>query len=352
VEVDRDSGRGWSGFVLVTIVVVTVLGGVLLTMSDARQAVSVASATEVLPAPTPTPTVAPTEGVVTVALPSPSPSPSPSSLPPSPSTPAVTPTLKPTVEPTSTPEPQPSSTPAVVLESCTPPSGWVPYTVRLGDTLFSLSRQSGVSLDEVREANCLSSDVLYPGSVLYLRTVPVRPMPGCGPPMDWVLYTVQRGDTLYSLATRRGATVSEVLFANCLTSVSISAGLGLYLPPVSSVPGVVASPTPATAGPAGTVCLITSPADGSQVSGAITLLGSATTEQFLFYKIEVSGPQTGGTWASLLGNVVYTPVTSGVLGTANLGGWEPGSYSVRLVVVDTTSNEVGACYLGLEVVSP
>jgi LysM repeat protein len=348
VEVDRDSGRGWSGFALVAIVVVTVLGGVLLALSDARQAAPVSSATEALPSLTLTSTAtpAPTEGVVTVSLPSPSP------LPPSPSSPDVTPTQQPTAEPTTTPEPQPSATPEVILESCTPPSGWVPYTVRLGDTLFSLSRQSGVSLDEVREANCLSSDVLYPGSVLYLRTAPVQPMPGCGPPMDWVLYTVQRGDTLYSLATRRGATVSEVLFANCLTSVSISAGMGLYLPSVSSpVPGAVASPTPGTAGPAVTVCLITSPAEGSQVSGAITLLGSATTEHFLFYKIEVNGPQTGRTWASLLGDVVHAPVVNGTLGTANLGGWEPGSYSIRLVIVDTTSNEVAGCYLGLEVVS-
>lgn len=351
MEVDRDSGRGWSGFALVAIVVVTVLGGVLLTLSDARQGVPVSSATETLPSLTPTSTPAPTEGVVTISLPSPSP------LPPSPSSPDVTPTqgptAEPTAEPTMTPEPQPSATPEVILESCTPPAGWVPYTVRLGDTLFSLSRQSGVSLDEVREANCLSSDVLYPGSVLYLRTVPVQPMPGCGPPMDWVLYTVQRGDTLYSLATRRGATVSEVLFANCLTSVSISAGMGLYLPSgPSPAPSAVTSPTPAIAGPAGTVCLITSPAEGSQVSGAITLLGSAKTEQFLFYKIEVNGPQTGGAWASLLGDVVHEPVVNGTLGTANLGGWEPGSYSIRLVIVDTTSNEVAGCYLGLEVVSP
>ncbi len=346
MEVDSDSGRGWSGLVLVAIVVVTVLGGVLLTLADARQTVSVASVTEALPSLALTPTPTPTKGVVTVSLPSPSP------VPPSPSSLEVTPTPPPTVEPTMTPEPQPSSTPEVILESCTPPAGWVPYTVRLGDTLFSLSGQTGVSLDEVREANCLSSDVLYPGSVLYLPTVPVRPMPGCGPPMDWVLYTVQRGDTLYSLATRRGVTVSEVLFANCLTSVSISAGVGLYLPSVSPVPGSAASPTPTTGGPAGTVCLITSPADGSQVSGAITLVGSAATDKFLFYKIEVNGPQTGGSWASLLGNVVYTPVANGVLGTGNLGGWEPGSYSVRLVIVDTTSNEVAVCYLGLEIVDP
>jgi hypothetical protein len=49
---------------------------------------------------------------------------------------------------------------------------------------------------------------------------------------------------------------------------------------------------------------------------------------------------------------VSTPVTGGVLGTANFGGWEPGSYSIRLVIVDITSNEVAGCHLGLDVISP
>jgi hypothetical protein len=114
----------------------------------------------------------------------------------------------------------------------------------------------------------------------------------------------------------------------------------------------VASPSPLPLQPSSNVCLITSPADGSQVSGEVTFIGSATAKQFSFYKLEANGPQTGGIWASLLGSIVSTPVTGGVLGTANFGGWKPGSYSIRLVIVDITSNEVAGCYLGLDVISP
>lgn len=345
MDAGRDTGGGWAGFVAIAVVIMTVLGGVLLSMADARQAVSVSLVTS-----TPTmlslpqmPTASPTTEVVTYL-------PSPTWSVPTPYFSEVTPIQQPTAKPTLTQEPQPSSTPEVVLASCTPPSGWVPITVELGDTVSSLATRSQVSAEAAREANCLSTDLLYPGSVIYLPALPAQPAPDCGPPTDWLLYTVKRGDTLYSLATGRGVTVAEVLAANCLASASISAGVGLYLPPAVELPATeVASPTPGIAGPPGTVCLISSPADGSQVSGALTLLGSATTERFLFYKIEVSGPQTGENWASLLGQTVHTAVEGGVLGSANLGGWQPGEYLVRLVIVDTTSNEVGVCYLGLEV---
>jgi hypothetical protein len=111
-------------------------------------------------------------------------------------------------------------------------------------------------------------------------------------------------------------------------------------------------PSPLATQPPGTICIITEPADGSQVDGEVTFVGSASTEQFLFYKLEAYGPQTGGIWASILGDVVSRPVIDGVLGTANLSGWQPGAYSVRLVIVDTTSNEVAGCYVSLNIPPP
>lgn len=349
IQDDRGSGRVWSGILLVVAVVFTVLGGASLAILDARQAVPteapVSLATAALDSsPTSTaesdslPTSTATTEPVIVSLPSPD----------------IQSTEPPLVVPSATSEPEVSSTPEPILERCEPPSDWVPYTVRLGDTLFSLSTQGGVTVDVVKAANCLPSDALYPGNVLYLPSAPPQPVPGCGPPFDWVFYTVQPGDTLFSLATRSGVSVSDVVFANCLPSTSISTGRRLYLPSLPSAPPLqpVVSPSPSPLQPSGNFCLITSPADGSQVSGQVTFVGSATAEQFLFYKLEANGPQTGGIWASLLGSVVSTPVTGGGLGTTNLGGWEPGTYSIRLVVVDVTSNEVARCNLGLEVISP
>ena len=104
--------------------------------------------------------------------------------------------------------------------------------------------------------------------------------------------------------------------------------------------------------PAGTVYLISGPAAGSELRGAVTFTGSASTEDFFFYKLEASGPGTGGGWASLLGYTVSSPVSNGALGTAGLSLWEPGGYATRLVVVDSTSNKAAACTSSLQIVTP
>lgn len=116
---------------------------------------------------------------------------------------------------------------------------------------------------------------------------------------------------------------------------------------------ITPSPTP-QAPPVipGSICQITSPAEGSTVGGNVTFIGSANAEDFMFYKLEAYGPETGGVWASLLGEVVSNPVSNSNLGTVNFGGWTPGGYSIRLVIVDSTSNEVGNCYISLNVASP
>lgn len=114
------------------------------------------------------------------------------------------------------------------------------------------------------------------------------------------------------------------------------------------------TPTAAPSAPAaiGTICLITSPTDGATVSGSVTFVGSADADNFRFYKLEAFGPQTSSTWASLLADVVYTPVRDNVLGQVSFDGWSPGGYSVRVVIVDETSNEVDSCYRSINISAP
>jgi LysM repeat protein len=366
---DSGMGPGWSGILLVVVVAVTILGGMLLALADTRQGEVVAEATQeppAVPSSTPLP-----DAQVIVPLPSPLPSPSPTPTPlPSPmpteqpvETPIVTEpveTREPTATPTltATPTPEPTLIPGMV-ERCNPPEGWVPYTVRRGDTLFSLSLGHGAGVEAIKIANCLSSEVIIPGDVIYLPTAPLPTPPPrhcSGPPLDWVLYTVQPGDTMFSLARSRGVTVYDVLSANCLESVYLYAGTPLYLPPAGPSPAPGATPipgeTPVVTREPGAVCWITSPANGATVSGDVTFFGTANAADFSFYKLEALGPGTGGSWASLLGQVVSTPVQEGALGTASLALWQPGAYTVRLVVVDQTSNEVASCALSLTIVAP
>jgi LysM repeat protein len=361
-------GTGWSGILLVAVVLVTILGGMLLALVDARQSEGVAEATSE-PTPLPPETSSP-EIQIIVALPSPIPSPTPTLLPSPTPTLLSSPTLVATPgiivpvetpEPTATLEPTPTVEPTLIpgmVERCVPPAGWVPHTVRRGDTLFSLSLGHGAGVEAIKIANCLTSDVILQGDVIYLPTAPLPTPPPrhcSGPPLDWILYTVRPGDTMFSLARSRGVTVYDVLLANCRESVYLYAGTPLYLPPTAPgptpVPGTTPVVPPATPEP-GAACRITSPANGATVRGDVAFYGTATADDFQFFKLEALGPGTGGSWASLLGRVVYTPVQDGLLGTANLALWEPGAYAVRLVVIDSTGNEAASCALNLTLVAP
>ena len=72
--------------------------------------------------------------------------------------------------PTSTPEPPATS----AASSCGPPAGWLLYTVQSGDSLYRLSVAAGVSIDQLREANCLVvGGLIYTGQRLYLPRLPV-----------------------------------------------------------------------------------------------------------------------------------------------------------------------------------
>jgi LysM repeat protein len=53
----------------------------------------------------------------------------------------------------------------------------------------------------------------------------------CGAPRSWVLYMVQKGDTLYHLGKIYGIPYTEIQRANCLVNFDIRIGQLLYVPP-------------------------------------------------------------------------------------------------------------------------
>jgi LysM repeat protein len=110
-------------------------------------------------------------------------------LPASPS-PTVLPSLTPLdvielveTQPSSTPaSPSPTrtpvseATPTSAPAGCVPRTGWLAYTVQPGDTLYGLSQILGISVADIREANCLeSSNIIDVGQTLYLPRLPALP---------------------------------------------------------------------------------------------------------------------------------------------------------------------------------
>jgi LysM repeat protein len=177
-------------------------------------------------------------------------------------------------EPTYTPSPVPSNTPVPVIPTvaakCTPLPGWVIYTTQVGDTLETLAQEYHTTPAELRQVNCMEFDTLYANTTLYVPNLPPTntstpthtalptdtPPPAkptrtlaptqCIPPRGWVLYTIKRGDTLFTLSKILGVTVSQLQQANCIISPdNIRAGQKIYVPflPATNTPPPTAAPT-------------------------------------------------------------------------------------------------------------
>ncbi len=148
-----------------------------------------------------------------------------------------------TPQPTETPTPTHTASP-VPPTNCPPPSGWVPVTIQAGDTLADLARRYNTLASALSDANCLFSSELIPGSIMYVPPLPTATSIPCGPPRGWIIYIVKSGDTLFSLGRAYGVTVQELQFANCLgSSTLIRTGDELYVP---NVPTRTPTPTPTT----------------------------------------------------------------------------------------------------------
>ena len=102
------------------------------------------------------------------------------------------------------------------------------YRVRQGDSLYSLSRRFGVSVESLRDVNGLRGSSLSIGQKLVIpATAKAQPAPSeAGPDA----YTVRRGDTLSSIAARYSTTAAELRRINGLTSNTLRIGQTLRLP--------------------------------------------------------------------------------------------------------------------------
>ncbi len=100
------------------------------------------------------------------------------------------------------------------------------YIVQRGDSLYSISRAYGVSINDLKSANNLTSDILTIGQVLTIPSVSNN----VNTNNSSNLYVVQRGDSLWSIANRFNTSVNAIRMINNLTSDVLSIGQTLIIP--------------------------------------------------------------------------------------------------------------------------
>ena len=96
------------------------------------------------------------------------------------------------------------------------------YVVKKGDSLWKIATSYGISVDELKKANNLTSNNLDIGQLLF---IPSEEKKETG-----VVYVVKAGDSLWKIANSYGISVSELKSANNLKSDTLSIGQQLKIP--------------------------------------------------------------------------------------------------------------------------
>lgn len=101
-----------------------------------------------------------------------------------------------------TPQPEPNPGDIGVL---------LTYKVQGGDTLWSISKRFGTTVDRLAALNHIPNpNIIYRGQILEIPDIPGA-----------IIYRVKSSDTLWAIADRFGTSVSDLVFTNAIANPNL-----------------------------------------------------------------------------------------------------------------------------------
>ena len=95
------------------------------------------------------------------------------------------------------------------------------YIVEKGDTLYSLSKRFNISIEELKRINNLNNDVLSIGQVLKLSNTDDN---------EYDTYIVKKGDSLWAISKEYNIPLNELIKINSLTDLTLQINQELLVP--------------------------------------------------------------------------------------------------------------------------
>jgi LysM repeat protein len=131
------------------------------------------------------------------------------------------------------------------------------YTVQAGDSLWSISNQTGVPVSKIAGDNHITNpDHIYAGQQLTVQGTAPGPVPQAASGQPTKTYVVQRGDSLWKITHLTAVSITQIVSLNNLTTTAVlPVGLRLLLTPPAPAPAA-ASPATSVRGQAARQLLV------------------------------------------------------------------------------------------------
>ena len=100
------------------------------------------------------------------------------------------------------------------------------YIVEKNDSLYNIANKFNTTVGIIKVLNNLNSNILQIGQILKIPSATVEQVT----PNDYIFYTVKAGDSLYSIAKKYNISVNNLINFNQMDSTFLSIGDELLIP--------------------------------------------------------------------------------------------------------------------------